>query len=72
MSTTPWVKASRSGSNGGQCVELRQDNGMIEVRDSKDKGSGPILRFTDVEFAAFLEAAKDLEFDHLLGAIASS
>jgi Domain of unknown function (DUF397) len=64
--TTPWVKASRSGGNGGNCVELRRHDGRVEVRDTKDQGAGPILRFTDAEFAAFLHGATHGEFDHLL------
>lgn len=67
MSTpdTPWVKARRSGSDGG-CVELRRRAGMIELRDTKDAGTGPILRFRLDELDAFLDGAKNGEFDHLL------
>jgi hypothetical protein len=32
-----------------------------------DVGRGPILRFTDAEFSAFLDGANQGEFDHLLG-----
>ncbi len=39
---------------------------MIEVRDTKDR-KGPVLRFTPAEFAAWLDGAKNGEFDHLLG-----
>lgn len=63
---TAWVKASLSGGDGGNCVEQRRHSGMIEVRDSKDYGIGPILRFTEAEFAAWLDGAKRGEFDHLL------
>ena len=66
MSTTPWVKARKSGGNGGNCVELRRDGEAIELRDSKDAGRGPILRFTRAELDAFLDGAKNGEFDHLL------
>ena len=64
---TPWVKASASGGNGGDCVELRRHDGFIEVRDTKDNCTGPILRFTEAEFAAFLDGTRNGEFDHLLG-----
>ncbi len=60
-----WIKASRSGGNG-DCVELRNREGGIEVRDSKAGASGAILRFTPAEFAAFLDGARRGEFDHLL------
>jgi hypothetical protein len=35
------------------------------ARDSKDR-SGPVLRFTEAEFAAWLDGAKKGEFDHLI------
>ncbi len=62
---TPWIKARRSGG-GGQCVQVRTRDGDVEVRDSKAGESGPILRFTPAEFAAFLDGARHGEFDHLL------
>jgi hypothetical protein len=61
--TTPWITATASGQNSN-CVELRRHDGMIEVRDSKDR-EGPVLRFTDAEFAAWLDGANRGEFDHL-------
>lgn len=64
--TTNWIKATRSGGNGGNCVEVRRHNNMIEVRDTKARGNGPVLRFTAAEWDAFLNGAKESEFDHLL------
>jgi Domain of unknown function (DUF397) len=61
---TPWIKASASGGNGN-CVEMRQHGEDVEVRDSKDAGNGPILRFTPTEWSAWLDGAKNGEFDHL-------
>ena len=63
--TTEWIKSSRSG-NSGQCVEMRRHDGAVEVRDTKDGGTGPKLRFTPAEFASWLDSAKRGEFD-LLG-----
>ncbi|TDC62420.1 DUF397 domain-containing protein [Actinomadura sp. GC306] len=37
-----WRKASRSGSDGGACVELAGVDGKVAVRDSKDS-NGPVL-----------------------------
>lgn len=37
-----WRKASRSGENGGNCVELGRLPKMVAVRDSKDP-DGPVL-----------------------------
>lgn len=65
MNTTPWIKATASGGNGGSCVEVRRHDEMIEVRDTKDR-EGPVLRFTAAEWDAFLDGAKGSEFDHLL------
>lgn len=36
-------KSSYSGGSGGDCVEVAADGAVI-VRDSKDDGSGPVLR----------------------------
>jgi hypothetical protein len=65
VTSSPWIKAQRSAEQGS-CVEHRFVDGMIEVRDSKDR-SGPTLRFTRAEFAAWLDGARKGEFDHLLG-----
>ncbi len=67
MTTTQWIKAFKSGTNGGSCVELRRREDMIEVRDSKENGQGATLRFTRAEFDAWLDGARRGEFDHLLG-----
>jgi Domain of unknown function (DUF397) len=66
MTTTLWTKAHKSGTNGGSCVEVGRDRGMIAVRDTKDNGRGPVLYFTEPEFDAFLDGARKGEFDHLL------
>ena len=63
--TTPWVKA-RMSDGSGSCVEMRRHAGAVEVRDTKDHGTGPTLRYTSDEWAAFLDGAKKGEFDHLV------
>lgn len=56
-----WHKAS--ASNGADnCVEVAYVDGVYGVRDSKDP-SGPFLRFTPAEFAAFKEGVRAGEFD---------
>jgi Domain of unknown function (DUF397) len=60
-----WVKSSLSYANG-DCVQLaRLPDGRIAVRDSKDP-SGPVLRFTPSEWAAFLDGVHNGEFAELL------
>ncbi|MFY1586333.1 DUF397 domain-containing protein [Micromonospora sp. WMMD734] len=48
-----WRKSTRSGSNGGDCVEVA-DNlpGLVAVRDSKDP-HGPTLTFTPAAWVSF-------------------
>ncbi|MEV0805022.1 DUF397 domain-containing protein [Micromonospora sp. NPDC050200] len=53
-----WRKSTRSGGNGGDCVEVAANlPGIVAVRDSKDP-SGPRLRFARPEWAAFLSTIK--------------
>lgn len=48
----------------GTCVEVaRPDGGGVVIRDSKDRGEGPVLVFTDEEWVAFLSGARAGEFD---------
>ena len=63
--TTPWVKA-RASDDGHNCVEQRRYAGSVEVRDTKDAATGPVLRFTPAEYAAWLKGARRGEFDVLL------
>ncbi len=51
---------------GNSCVEQRRHAGMIEVRDTKDAGAGPVLRLTPVEYAAWLDGARKGEFGSLI------
>jgi hypothetical protein len=44
---------------------MRQRESHIEVRDSKNP-EGLALRFTAGEWAAWLDGAKNGEFDHLI------
>jgi len=57
-----WVKSSRSGPTGGNCVEVaRLDDGQVAVRNSRYP-AGPALVFTATEWDAFVGGAKDGEF----------
>ena len=61
--TLNWRKAQQS-VNDGQCVELARAGDMVAVRDSKNP-AGPVLMYTPAEWRAFLDAAKNGEFDDL-------
>ncbi|KUL39298.1 DUF397 domain-containing protein [Actinoplanes awajinensis] len=63
LSRAVWRKSTRSGSNGGNCVEVAGNlPGIVAVRDSKDPG-GPALTFAPGEWTAFLAGVKDGEFN---------
>jgi hypothetical protein len=59
-----WYKA-QSSTNNGQCVEIASTADIIAIRDSKDP-DGPILVYTSAEFSAFLQGARNGEFDALV------
>ena len=56
-----WLKA-KSSSHNGQCMEIASTTDKIALRDSKDP-NGPILVYTPAEFKAFLDGARNGEFD---------
>jgi hypothetical protein len=63
LSAAVWRKSSRSGGNGGQCVEVAANlPGVIAVRDSKDP-DGPKLFFVPTEWNAFVNGIKNGRFD---------
>ncbi|MDG4798043.1 DUF397 domain-containing protein [Micromonospora sp. WMMD1082] len=49
-----WRKSSKSGGNGGDCVEVAGNlPGVVGVRDSKDP-AGPALVFAPAAWRAFV------------------
>ena len=56
---TGWRKSTRSGANGGNCVEVgfAADGRMVGVRDTKDR-SGGILEVSSFAWSAFLREVK--------------
>ncbi|CAL9539524.1 DUF397 domain-containing protein [Streptomyces sp. JH002] len=60
-----WIKSSLSSPNSDACVRLMKIDGGVAMDDSKRPDLAP-LRYTRTELAAFLQAAKAGEFDHLL------
>lgn len=57
-----WRKSTRSGPWTDNCVEVAFLDGAIAVRNSRDP-AGPVLMFTPGEWDAFVDGAKDGEFD---------
>ncbi|MFF4532866.1 DUF397 domain-containing protein [Streptomyces sp. NPDC001407] len=57
LSGACWRKSSHSSGNGA-CVEVAEAGGIIAVRDSKGP-SGPVLRFSPVQWAYFVSGAAE-------------
>ncbi|BCY13558.1 DUF397 domain-containing protein [Actinoplanes sp. L3-i22] len=58
-----WHKSTRSGGNGGDCVEVAGNlPGIVALRDTKDP-DGATLVFSRGEWNAFLEGVRAGEFD---------
>ncbi|MDI5940126.1 MULTISPECIES: DUF397 domain-containing protein [Micromonospora] len=58
MTGAQWRKSTRSGGNGGDCVEVA-DNlpDVVLVRDTKDRDGGT-LSFSPASWRGFVELAK--------------
>ncbi|WP_433535736.1 DUF397 domain-containing protein [Micromonospora sp. CA-249363] len=58
MTGAQWRKSTKSGSNGGDCVEVA-DNlpGVVLVRDTKDRDGGT-LAFGPAQWQGFVSLAK--------------
>ncbi|GAA2149466.1 DUF397 domain-containing protein [Actinomadura napierensis] len=61
LSAVKWRKASRSGHQGGECVEVAEVAPVVAVRDSKDP-NGPKLAFDTSAWRAFMRRVKDEEY----------
>jgi hypothetical protein len=63
LSGAVWRKSSKSGGNGGNCVEVARNlPGIVAVRDSKDP-DGPKLAFSPEDWASFTASVKAGRFD---------
>jgi hypothetical protein len=56
--TPTWRKSSYSGNGGANCVETGCVPGTVLVRDTTDRGSGPVLRVTPGDWASFTASLK--------------
>ena len=57
-----WHRSTRSGENGGNCVEVKALDLGVAVRDSKLPELGSLV-FSKQEWIEFVDAAKIGEFD---------
>lgn len=55
--TVPFRKSSRSSTNGGQCVEVGAQRGVVAVRDSKCPDSA-LVELSAQTWARFLSALR--------------
>ncbi|WP_405577860.1 DUF397 domain-containing protein [Streptomyces sp. NBC_01190] len=61
-----WIKSGRSNQSGN-CVEVASlPDGSVAVRNSRFP-DGPALVYTRAELTAFVEGARDGDFDGLTG-----
>ncbi|MEU7571179.1 DUF397 domain-containing protein [Micromonospora sp. NPDC049240] len=60
MTGAQWRKSTKSGNNGGSCVEVA-DNlpGVVLVRDTKDRDGGT-LTFGPASWQSFVKLAKQI------------
>lgn len=59
LTRAEWRKSSRSGNNGGNCVEVARNlPSVVAVRDSKNP-DGPKLTFAPEMWRAFTGHVKD-------------
>jgi hypothetical protein len=64
LGAVAWRKSSASNPSG-DCIEVAAlESGAVAVRNSRDP-HGPALVYTRAEIAAFIQGAKDGEFDDL-------
>jgi Domain of unknown function (DUF397) len=66
MHSSEWQTSSYTANNNN-CIEVRTTDGLVEFRESDE--SDVIVRTTGPKFAAFLQAAKSGEFDHLIAGL---
>ncbi|HEX8346573.1 MAG TPA: DUF397 domain-containing protein [Actinoplanes sp.] len=63
LSHADWHKSTRSGGSGN-CVEVAINlPAIVAVRDTKDRGQGPVLTFGTEEWQAFVGCIRAGGFD---------
>ncbi|GIF17287.1 hypothetical protein BJ973_000010 [Actinoplanes tereljensis] len=62
LSGAVWHKSTRSGGNGGDCVEVAANlPRVVAIRDSKNR-NGAALVFSRAEWREFVEGVKAGDF----------
>ncbi|MCW3838819.1 DUF397 domain-containing protein [Micromonospora yasonensis] len=60
MTGAQWRKSTKSGNNGGSCVEVADNlSGVVLVRDTKDREGGT-LSFNPSSWQSFVDLAKQI------------
>ncbi|MFI5924899.1 DUF397 domain-containing protein [Micromonospora sp. NPDC051543] len=60
MTGAQWRKSTKSGSNGGDCVEVADNlSGVVLVRDTKDRDGGTLM-FETAAWQSFVAQAKKI------------
>jgi hypothetical protein len=63
LTRAEWHKSTRSGGNGGDCVEVAVNlPGIVAMRDSKDRDGGALI-FPTAAWKAFLSGIGAGDFD---------
>jgi hypothetical protein len=57
MNGNGWRTSTYSTSNGGNCIEVRAADRVL-IRDTKQAGTGPVLRFTSDAWRRFADQVK--------------
>ncbi|MET8527595.1 DUF397 domain-containing protein [Micromonospora sp. NPDC005172] len=58
LTSAHWRKSTKSGNNGGACIEVADNlSGVVAIRDSKDQ-HGPALVFGPDQWQAFVAVVK--------------
>ncbi len=58
MDNMNWRKSSYSSDNGGECVDVASPEGTVAVRDTRQNGVGPVLRFAPAAWRRFADQVK--------------
>jgi hypothetical protein len=58
VGAAPWRKSSYSNGGADNCVEAGHVSGAVLIRDTKDGGTGPVLRVTPADWRGFTDRVR--------------